>query len=251
MARDFTRASSQYLWVTSPVTAPPFTVNLWFRVKDDTQYHSLLSIGNTGTSNHYYLLNAAGGIVGDPLQLWIQAGGGGLQVNTTNAYTANTWHMATLIETTVTNHVSVLDNNWASRGSSTTNRTVTGINNLSIGVSAQSVPSNYIDGAIANVALWTAALTSSDLDLLWNGGVMAPPIRQENLLSFWPLFPGGNDMDVWRTNDLAAVNSPAYTTRHSEILDGMQNWAPPPITTPPATQYYPFEYASRIGSVES
>jgi hypothetical protein len=70
----------------------------------------------------------------------------------------------------------------------------------------------YANGLIAEVAIWSVALTATEANALWRR--RSPlAIRPESLVAYYPL--GGfwvqADSDVWKSGlDLTAMNSPTW-----------------------------------------
>jgi hypothetical protein len=79
-------------------------------------------------------------------------------------------------------------------------------------VSTAGVLSRYFNGLIAEVAIWSAALTETECAALWRR--RSPlTIRPQSLVAYYPLggFWGQTDLDVWKSGlDLTATNSPTW-----------------------------------------
>lgn len=223
MARTF-NGSDQWLYTTSlPVTAAPFTANVWFNPVDVTGTHVLWSIGNTSASNNAWLLLASGGDAGDPLQWVAQFGTAG--VCEVPGYTANTWQMATAVEAASNDRRLYLDG--GSEDTNTTNRSPSGHDEMRIGARSQSGSAVPIDGSIASVTVWNVALTAAEVASLYGaGGVVMPPwiVRPESIVCHYPLLDTDGDINFWGdgTYDLTLNNTPTYSADPPSQL-----WIPP------------------------
>ncbi len=154
MARNFVRASSHKLEVASPaVTAYPFAMACWFRTTDAANTQHLMSISDTGGNVNYWNLSAAGAVVGDPVRVVANDGGGDTFAATTTGYTTNTWHHAAGIFVSATDRRVLLD--AANKGTIATSRTPTGLDVTTIGA-VRVVAGNFshMSGDIAEAAIW-------------------------------------------------------------------------------------------------
>ena len=88
----------------------PFTISCWFQATDLTNNHTLFDITASGSTDNYYILRAGGGVAGDPVILYAQAGAlGGQSAQSTNPYTINTWHHACGIVVSQSRRIVYLD----------------------------------------------------------------------------------------------------------------------------------------------
>src|SRR5512139_886788 len=93
MARDFTSASTQYLYrTTAVITTHPLTFACWFRAHDVTAQFGLMAVAPNVASNNISL-RLRGDVVGDPVE-WHTNGTALVQVQTTTGFSVNTWHHA-------------------------------------------------------------------------------------------------------------------------------------------------------------
>lgn len=213
MAGTFVAASSHSLIVDStPVTAAPFTVSLWFQVNDVATTYDLLSIGDKDVSNdHLWQLRSFGTQAGDPLawRAFVASQG---QALSSSAITAGEWHHAMAVEAGAADRTVYL--NGGNSGTNTTSRAPLNADRVGIGVSADSSPSGYTDGMIAEVAIWNVALTAAEAASLAKG---ASPlmIRPDALVFYDPMV---RNLTRDYVGGLTLTNSGATVGVHPRII---------------------------------
>ncbi len=182
MARSF-NGSSDSLWsLTAPITAAPFTMACWFNSTTGVGNQTLIDISDGSTSDRWRL-NAAGNVGGDPIRCVIaQTGQSNVNVDTSTGYSANTWHHACFVERSATDRSIYIDG--GSRGNNATSRTPGGISEITVGTSV--VNSQYLNGLLAEAAVWSADLTDDEITALALG-VSPLIVRPASLVSYWPL----------------------------------------------------------------
>ena len=186
MASKFTSAGSQYLSSLFSISPYPLTISCWFNAENTTANHALVYIGlSTNTSR--FLLYAGGAVTNDPISFdVIITGGGAARVaSTTTGYNANTWSHACGVATS-----SILRTVYLNGGSSGTN-TVSSIpstpDRLTIGSRLNiGIPGVFLDGSVAEVGIWNAALTADEIASLAQG-MTCDKIRPQNLVYYAPL----------------------------------------------------------------
>src|SRR3990167_3100989 len=206
MARAFAAASSQYLQIdTGILTAYPLTMACWFKANNTTANFSLMWLGDKDVSNSWHALEANAG--GDVVIGQSRFGGGPVEALTTTNYTANTWHHACAVFISSTDRAAFLDG--GGKGTNATDVTPTGIDRFAIGRFADTTPDKYMDGLIAECAIWDVALTDQEVANLALGNVPAYLIRPSNLKGYWPLGMGSPEPDLSGAyNALSLVNTP-------------------------------------------
>jgi hypothetical protein len=165
MARLFDDASSQYLEnATAPVTAVPLSVGCWFNSNDAAATQALVQIGVTGSNDNCFVLFAAGSVAGDPVRFQTRTTSNGVADSTTG-YTANQWHHALGVTSATTSRAAYIDG--GNKGTNTTNLTPAGIDSVAVG--RRQANTAYMSGYIAEVAIWSAALTDDEAAVLAKG----------------------------------------------------------------------------------
>ena len=185
MARGFDGATQYLEYAGAVLTAYPFTFSCWFNVSNVTGDHYLMSIADQSTGTNYWTLVALGSVAGDPVSFVSRSGGSGNLANTTTGFSAATWTHACGVGTSATSRNSYI--NGGSVGSNTTSSTPSGLDNTDIGQVHTS--GGHIGpplGSVAEVGIWAAALSVSEIAAL-AAGVSPLLVRPASLIGYWPL----------------------------------------------------------------
>lgn len=199
MSRDFVKASSHRLtYAGAVVSATPLTIAGWFWANDVTQNFEILGITDFASAATRYGIELRGAIAGDFIQATTY-NGSSLGVATTSAgYIANAWQHVVAVFTSPTSRAIYL--NGGNVGTDTTNVTdPPGLNVTTVGCwGLNSTYESFLDGKMAEVAVWSAALDAAEIAALAKG--FSPfLIRPQPLVAYWPLY--GNDSpepDRWK-----------------------------------------------------
>jgi len=178
--------TNQYLSVTTGdlFANLPITMACWFKTSSVTTNEGLLNICDNATGGQGIRLLAAGAVAGDPIRI-LSVGTVATSVDTTAGYSANTWTHACGVFASNTSRTVYI--NGGNSNSNAVNSSATGENRLFVGVTrAASAFTNYLDGDIAEVGIWNAALTSSEVLSLARG--FSPSlIRPQSLTIYAPM----------------------------------------------------------------
>lgn len=209
MARSFVESNSEYLAhsVGSPVSGAPLSISCWF--------YGVSNPTNDGLVD----LTSAIGSFANRFRLWLFFGrlvkfeaidfSGGGDCVTSTAYTLNTWNHVLGVEDSPSSRRVRLNN--GGEGTSAVSKTPSGVDNVVIG-RQESV---YMDGRIAEVAVWNAALTNAENAIL-RQGYSALFVRPELLAAYWTLLR--TDRDEWSGSyDMTAFNTPTWAD-HPPII---------------------------------
>ena len=217
MAYSFTASSSMNITASPPVTGMPLTIAAWAYPNSTTTVpaRGIVNIGNTNANNGS---NGSFRIIIPSNVSYVRAaqiihGGGSATVDTASgAVSANQWiHMAAVFASTSSRSV------YASTASSVTSTTLftttTTVNNIAIGCLYNPTASSFFDGIIADVGVWSAALTSDEISSLAKG-ISCTKIRPQSLVFCVPLVRDLNDIcgNLSLTN-----NNSATVTSHPRI----------------------------------
>lgn len=177
---------------TVPVTGPPFTMCCFFTPDAVTTEGHIISIHDfSAVELHNLSID-----ISNTSQLSAGSFDGGWAVaDEGTTLTNGVAHHGCGIWTSSTDRVSVLDGNWAGRGTNTTSKNPTGVDHLSIGgqyFNSASTPQNEFNGRIAEVGMWNVALTQSEVEAL-AAGVSPLLIRPGNLVFYAPFLGDQND----------------------------------------------------------
>ena len=208
MAYDFTAASSQYLSMTSsPVSGPPLTMACWFNADQVTTSDYLVSV--TSSLNEYFALAIFGANAGDPVGAF-DFRSGPFFAYTTTGYTAGQWTHAAGVWSSLSSRTAYI--NGGSSGTNTSSQTAITLTRAQIAANA-AVATNRMNGLIAEVGIWNAALTAAEVASLAKG--MTPDkIRPQSLVFYAPLVRDINDQKGGLT---VTNNNAATVANHTRV----------------------------------
>jgi hypothetical protein len=190
-------------------TAAPLTLAAWFRAADVTSSYGLVGLGHS-IDNHYFTLEARGGDAGDYIGAVTRSlAAGRAQASSATGYTADQWHHAAAVFTSASNRVAYL--NGAPGTANTTSVTPLALTYLNVAaIRAAGAPATLLNGAVAQVAIYRAALSDYDIARLAQG---AHPldVRPVDLWDCWELSRGGPAVGLMRGKVLTPVNSAGLT----------------------------------------
>lgn len=215
MARLLAAASSQsFDRAGALVAGPPFTASLW--AKETTQLLGVVFWYGIGTAtNHRFQLYLGAGS-GNKLGCYAQDPSLSGQSVTPNATTAGVWAHCAGVWASSTSRTAYLD---GVAGPTDTTTVAPGHNAVALGYN-KGAAGFYFNGAIAEVGLWSAALTVEELAALAKG-ISPLLIRPAALVAYWPLSgTGAIERDYWRDRDdltAAGTGTPAIAD-HPRIL---------------------------------
>ena len=201
MARLFNDAASHsLLYSGAVVSAAPCTFASWMRTNDLGVSQTIVSVGDSSKTNNYKRLSWSQGQNAIIAQ---EAAGGSVFAATTAAATANTWHHAVAaFDSSSPYQIAWLDG--GNKGTSTSDKTPSGIDQTGIGAWARGSPTQYFSGDLAEAAIWNVVLTDAEVAMLALG--LCPLfVRPANLVGYWPIIGryspeidlvGGFDMTV-------------------------------------------------------
>lgn len=185
---------------------------------------SILSIGSTTESNSIYTLlkvmgTGAGADV-DKLRTFIQSDSGNENVLefSAAAFTTNLWHTVGQIKTGNLVQV-VLKNVISTGGTPPTFGTWSDLNTFDIGAVASGsttrLADNFMGGDVAEVAVWSVALTQSEIDA-YDAGMSPLLIRPQSLIFYSPLYgvSANSEVDLSGQNNGVGtlINTPAIAS---------------------------------------
>lgn len=184
MSRKFTSASSHYLEINSAaLTGVPLSMACWFKQTNVTATSALISLTDKDVADQWFALVAGGSFTGDPIGAEVRAGST-FRALTTTPFTANTWHHAAAVFVGATSRFAYLDGGGAAE--ETSSATPTGLDRTSLGRLGDSTPSSFLDGLIAEAAIWNVALTAGEIAEL-AAGLKPWNIRPSALVAYWPI----------------------------------------------------------------
>ena len=214
MARLFNDAASDTLKRTAsvPVTGAPLTMACWFRSDDQAINQNLMSLGNSLTSDNFFLLDIRGA-VSDNLRA-ISESTLAIAISTSaGAYTANQWDHAAGVFASTTSCVAYL--NGVAATADTTAVTPVGINQVGLGVLFRNTDADYLSGRLAEAAIWNAALDAAEVAALAKG-ISPLLIRPQSLIAYWPLL-GNDSPELDRKNGFTLTATGTTKAEHTRV----------------------------------
>ena len=177
MAYEFNGTSQFLSTASTPVVLEPFTIALWFN-PDALGNRILACIG--GTSPSRVVINTRGTnnkLAAQCINSSLSAG-----VAETNIPALNTWQHACGVFESSTSRSIFLDG--ANKATNTTSITLSTLNTIRIG--NQTAVNAYADGKIADVGIWSIALTDAEVASLAKG-MTCDKVRPGSLVFYAPL----------------------------------------------------------------
>lgn len=191
MAYNFVASSSQCLSSSStPITAPPFTISVWFRRGTISGTPTVVGLCQNSSNGAAQVLTirsdgklAAG--------TYNPANGTYDQSLSSIATTSNVWTHGAGVWASITSRTVYLNGTAAT--TNTTSINPSNINSIGIGATVRPTFSDQYNGDIADVGIWNIALTADEITSL-SRGISCQLIRPQNLLFFAPLIRSAQDL---------------------------------------------------------
>lgn len=220
MSRSFTRSSSQYLKaLQTAVTGPAFSMSCWFYCTNTTENMSLMCLADASSHVDIYQLIIRGGVAGDPVSAQSRDSSGSTFADSTSGYSDSVWHHACGVWPSSSAQKVWLDG--GSEGTASGTKSPGGIDHVSIGGTTDASPGNYMDGRIAEAAIWAAALSAGEVSILAKG--YSPLfVRPQDLVMYWALIresaSENEDIDKVGGHDFVDYNGPGDAA-HPRVLN--------------------------------
>jgi hypothetical protein len=207
MSRAFARASSQYLEIDQAVvSATPLTMACWAYSVDAGNRQFLMWIGDKDDAQRWYSISMDGNQAGDPVRLQ-RRNGSDVNVDSTSGYSTSTWHHVAGVFTADNDVAILLDG--GSKGTDATSVAPNSWDRTSIARAGDSSPGAYLDGRVAEAAVWDAALTDAEVAILAKG-ISPLFVRPQSLAAYWPLIRDSDD-DIVGGYSMTPQNTPTVT----------------------------------------
>lgn len=206
MARETNVSPQRYYYRDStPVTAAPYTLAIWFYSTSRSLNQNALCINRQGSSTDSVGLALGPSPGPATLNFFSASGGVGVNAITSNSYSLNAWQHVCGVATSSTDRKSYLNGDTANKGTSTTSSVPSSLNRVSLGLWFGSGAFDQVVGGIAEAAIWDVALTEPEVVSL-SKGMAASRIRPQNLQFY---FPGvRNVVDLKNAAAITSVGSP-------------------------------------------
>jgi hypothetical protein len=175
MAYEF-NGNNQSLSSIDPIDAVPLTIACWFK-SDVLANKNLTFLSDPNfTSNGWGMYLSAAGLLRGAV-----VAGSTSDFGTTSSYSINTWHHACLSCPSNSQRTVYLNAGAQTTNTVTRNVSAAGITTLRIGWT-----NNAIDGLMAEIGVWSAALTQPEIASLAKG-MTCDKVRPQNLVFYAPL----------------------------------------------------------------
>lgn len=207
MAYNFVNASSQFISSNGPsISVYPITFSAWAYGTNATIAMSIMAWLQAATNQGFRTL-FAGQAVNDPIR--------GNLLTTVNyisqispGFTVNTWHNVCFVCSSSTSRTIYRDGTAGT--TNTTDDTPTSLTRINIGSQAGT---EYFDGYISDVAIWSAALSTGEITSLAKG-FSAKRIRPQSLEYYVPLV---RNLYEYNSSTTLTNNNTATVTTHNRI----------------------------------
>lgn len=181
-AENFNGTTDKAVSTTPESTVLPFTICARGRSSNTTGNQVAAGFSRVAF-NDYYLLIWGGAISGDPASAALTDGVTGVTADSTSGYSANVWASACAVFTSATSRAGYIDG--GNKGTNTTSVTPAASDRFEVGVLERTSPLAFFAGDIAEVGLWSVALTDDDVAML---AKYAPPcVRRDALYAYYPM----------------------------------------------------------------
>ena len=217
MARDFDGTNDKLQIDSAVLTAAPITMACWYNVDNLTSDHELMSLADKDAANDWFILEVRASSSADKLAAGILAVGGYSQELSAAPVVAGAWeHGCAVFASSIDRRV--FRNGVKSSGSDVTLRVPLGIDRTSIGTQGSASGSqNWLNGKLAEAAIWDVALTDAEVSVLATG---VPPIhvRPGSLRAYWPIWGTGSPEPDYTNGDRAlTVTEAVQYSPHQKV----------------------------------
>lgn len=202
--------STQYISLTNPLSGTPITMAAWFN-SSTTTAQGIITISDATGANRVGL-NAQGNLAARSIRAITVGTGGSGASDTPTGYTTNVWAHACGVFASATSRTSYI--NGVAATANTTSITTGTFDRMYIGATrAASANTNFLNGSIAEVGVWSVALTANEIASLADG-VACIHVRPQSLVFYGPLIRQLIDIKARAT---LTNNATATVATHTRI----------------------------------
>jgi hypothetical protein len=210
MAYEFNGTTQRLSTASNPVGTLPVTMSCWF-YPDTTNARVMVCLGNQLTGNNSRVLiyhNTDSKIYA----FSENATGSNTQSASTNTFTTGTWHHAAGVFESTTSRTPYLNGTAGTTGTVSNSPNFAVIDRVLVGVQQWAASTaSFFDGRIAEVGLWNAALTASEIASLAKG-MTCDKVRPNALVFYAPLIRDLQDvrggLTITNNNTATVANHP-------------------------------------------
>ena len=180
MAYSFASSSTQYLSATNPVGAAPLTMAVWQKSSTTGINRALVSLNQNSGTNRFVLYFD----VINTLRFFVNSSAGFAQASG-GSHSVGVWQHCCAVEAATNSRIVYL--NGTAGTTETTTRTPASINAINIGTDRNNNTNTSIfNGEMAEVGVWSAALTAAEVASLAKG-MTCDKVRPQSLVFYAPL----------------------------------------------------------------
>jgi hypothetical protein len=218
MAYEF-NGTTQYLSTAStPITNGPLTVACWYKTDNAATSQALVSIGDNNGQERFQLFYSGTTAVNPSFSCIYSTGSSAGAASNAGAATTNTWyHVAGTVSGALGGSIDFRSYRNGVLGTTlgpTTTSALTGnIDSILIGARFGTSLGLYLDGQIAEVGIWNAALTAAEIAALAKG-MTCDKIRPQSLVFYAPLV---RDLQDVRGGLTITNNNAATVATHPRV----------------------------------
>lgn len=209
---DFEKANSEYLSIGSAIcSTQPFSVSLWLNVDDVDNDYTLFFIGDKDVNNEFLISMDSNGSSGSNFfRSRVRSSAEGQDDQQAGSISAGVWeHFGVVVVSTSSRKIYP---DGASPSTDTTTVNPQNPDRTTIGVLGRSLIGNYLDGKVAEVAVWCSERTDTDMTNLFNGDnpltISPQPDAYWRLLDDATDWFGNNNMTENGTITYSSVDHP-------------------------------------------
>lgn len=201
------------------ITTTPLTICAWAKTSITATNQLIAGLYNTGggsNRNSFRLILSSP----DTITASISNASGNNGASTSTTITANTWFHACAVFASATSYSAYL--NGSGKGTGTTSTVPSGINRTAIGASdASTVTLPFAPagtGDIAEVAMWSIALSDRDVATLATG-VSPLSVHPESLVGYWPLIGNNSpENNIISNTSTMSIQGTLTASAHPRVL---------------------------------
>jgi hypothetical protein len=208
MARTF-NGTSQSIECATPITGAPFTMSCWFRPTSNAGV-ALLSIGINGGTDRFQMSCIANST--PVTAAAVQSGTTGQSVASGTA-ALDTWHHGAAVFTSSTSRIAYF--NGTAGAENTTSAAPSGVALFNIAARWFTALGGFFPGSIAEVVMWNAALSASEIASLAKG-FNPRLIRPQNCVYLNRLIRESQDIE--RAATLTDVGGATTVATHPRLI---------------------------------
>lgn len=185
MAVRFDAASSEGIYIdTSPVTSYPISISAWFNPDDVTAEYGIVALLDSSVPFDRFGIVLRGNDGGDPIRALRESN---LHAASTTSTNSGAWNHGLAVYSSDSSAEIWLNGGGYAQNTSTESQGGPGtFNRICVGGLLDSTPASYLNGMVAEVAVWSGTLDATDAAVL-AAGFSPRLVKPNNLVFYAPL----------------------------------------------------------------